>query len=53
MHALQDIEQECSKGSVQTMNRFFGVLGLRLSVGQIIVRLRSGLLKPHAFVRPV
>jgi len=29
---LQDIEQERSEGSVQTMNRIFGVLGLRLGV---------------------
>lgn len=29
---LQDIEQERSEGSVQTMNRVFGVLGLKLGV---------------------
>lgn len=33
---LQDIEQERSEGSVQTMNRIFGVLGLRLGVSRII-----------------
>lgn len=31
---LQDIEQERSDGSVQTMNRIFGMLGLRLCVGR-------------------
>lgn len=31
---LQDIEQERSDGSVQTMNRIFGMLGLKLSVGR-------------------
>ena len=29
---LQDIEQERSEGSVQTMNRILGTLGLRLGV---------------------
>lgn len=29
---LQDIEQERSDGSVQTMNRIFAVLGLKLGV---------------------
>nr|WP_181377665.1 helix-turn-helix transcriptional regulator [Polaromonas sp. W11N]AWD72358.1 Putative antitoxin, transcriptional regulator, XRE family [Polaromonas sp. W11N] len=29
---LQDIEQERSEGSVQTMSRIFGVLGLKLGV---------------------
>jgi DNA-binding XRE family transcriptional regulator len=29
---LQDIEQERSEGSVQTMNRILGVLGLKLGV---------------------
>ena len=29
---LQDIEHERSEGSVQTMNRIFGMLGLKLSV---------------------
>ena len=33
---LQDIEQERSEGSVQTMNRILDVLGLRLSVYRII-----------------
>lgn len=33
---LQDIEQERSEGSVQIMNRIFGVLGLRLGVSRII-----------------
>ncbi len=33
---LQDIEQERSDGSVQTMNRIFGVLGLILGVSRII-----------------
>ena len=31
---LQDIEQERSEGTVQTMNRVLGVLGLKLSVGR-------------------
>ncbi len=35
---LQDIEQERSEGSVQTMNRIFGVLGLRLGVCRIIAQ---------------
>ena len=30
--ALQDIEQGRSQGTVQTMNRILGVLGLRLGV---------------------
>ena len=29
---LQDIEREKSEGTVQTMNRLFGVLGLKLGV---------------------
>lgn len=29
---LQDIEREKSEGTVQTMNRIFGVLGLKLGV---------------------
>ncbi len=33
---LQDIQRERSEGSVQTMNRIFGVLGLRLGVCRII-----------------
>ena len=32
---LQDIEQERSEGSVQTMNRIFGMLGLKLGVVRI------------------
>jgi DNA-binding XRE family transcriptional regulator len=32
---MQDIEQEHSEGSVQTMNRIFGMLGLKLSVARI------------------
>lgn len=32
---MQDIEQERSEGSVQTMNRIFGMLGLKLGVVQI------------------
>jgi DNA-binding XRE family transcriptional regulator len=32
---LQDIEQERSEGSVQTMNRIFATLGLKLCVGRI------------------
>lgn len=32
---LQDIEQERSDGSVQTMNRILGVVGLRLGVCSI------------------
>lgn len=32
---LQDIEQERSEGSVQTMNRLFGVLGLKLGVARV------------------
>ena len=32
----QDIEQERSDGSVQTMNRIFGMLGLKLSVARIV-----------------
>lgn len=31
---MQDIEQERSDGSVQTMNRIFGMLGLKLSVAR-------------------
>lgn len=33
---LQDIEQERSDGSVQTMNRIFGTLGLKLGVTKIV-----------------
>ncbi len=32
---LQDIEREKSEGSVQTLNRVFGVLGLKLGVARI------------------
>ena len=32
---MQDIEQERSDGSVQTMTRIFGMLGLKLSVTAI------------------
>ena len=32
---LQDIEQERSEGSVQTMNRIFGVVGLKLGVARM------------------
>ncbi len=35
---LQDIEQERSEGSVQTMNRILGVLGLKLGVCRIIAQ---------------
>lgn len=33
---MQDIEQERSEGSVQTMNRIFGMLGLKLSVSRMV-----------------
>lgn len=33
---MQDIEQERSEGSVQTMNRIFGMLGLKLGVARIV-----------------
>lgn len=39
---LQDIEQERSEGSVQTMNRILAVLGLKLGV----VRVASALENP-------
>lgn len=32
---LQDIEQERSEGSVATMNRIFGMVGLKLGVARI------------------
>lgn len=32
---MQDIEQERSEGTVQTMNRILGMLGLRLGVTRI------------------
>ena len=31
---MQDIEQERSEGTVQTMNRIFGMLGLKLAVAR-------------------
>lgn len=31
---MQDIEQERSEGTVQTMNRIFGMLGLKLTVAR-------------------
>ncbi|MDP3520751.1 MAG: transcriptional regulator [Hydrogenophaga sp.] len=33
---LQDIEHEHSDGSVQTMNRILGMLGLKLCVGRMV-----------------
>ncbi len=33
---LQDIEQERSEGSVQTMNRILGMLGLKLGVARVV-----------------
>ena len=33
---MQDIEQERSEGTVQTMNRILGMLGLRLGVTRIV-----------------
>ncbi|CAN5466075.1 hypothetical protein BH11PSE9_BH11PSE9_35910 [soil metagenome] len=33
---MQDIEQERSEGSVQTMNRIFGMLGLKLGVARVM-----------------
>lgn len=33
---MQDIEQERSEGSVQTMNRIFGMLGLKLAVARAV-----------------
>ena len=41
---LQDIEQERSDGSVQTMNRIFGMLGLKLGVARIVQEPQSALL---------
>jgi len=32
---MQDIEQERSEGTVQTMNRIFGMLGLKLGVARV------------------
>lgn len=36
---MQDIEQERSAGTVQTMNRIFGMLGLKLSVARAVGEL--------------
>ena len=33
---MQDIEQERSEGTVQTMNRIFGMLGLKLTAAQAV-----------------
>lgn len=38
---IQDIEQERSEGSVQTMNRIFGMLGLKLGVARVTSELES------------
>ena len=38
---MQDIEQERSDGSVQTMSRIFGMLGLKLSVAAIARPLKG------------
>ncbi len=35
LRTLQDIEREKSEGTVQTMNRVFGVLGLKLGVVRV------------------
>jgi transcriptional regulator with XRE-family HTH domain len=39
---LQDIEREKSEGTVQTMNRVFGVLGLKLGVVRVSRKAESG-----------
>jgi DNA-binding XRE family transcriptional regulator len=39
---MQDIEQGRSEGSVQTMNRIFGMLGLKLSVARVAGELGPG-----------
>lgn len=39
---LQDIEQERSEGSVQTMNRIFGMLGLKLGVARKVTPFDPG-----------
>ena len=39
---MQDIEQERSEGSVQTMNRIFGMLGLKLTVARTARESTSG-----------
>jgi DNA-binding XRE family transcriptional regulator len=36
VRTMQDIEQERSEGTVQTMNRIFGMLGLKLGVVRIV-----------------
>lgn len=38
---MQDIEQERSDGSVQTMSRIFGMLGLKLTVAAIARPLKG------------
>ncbi|OGB16550.1 MAG: transcriptional regulator [Burkholderiales bacterium RIFCSPLOWO2_12_67_14] len=38
---MQDIEQERSEGSVQTMNRIFGMLGLKLGVARVVREVGS------------
>lgn len=40
---MQDIEQERSDGSVQTMTRIFGMLGLKLSVAAIARPLKASM----------
>jgi transcriptional regulator with XRE-family HTH domain len=39
---LQDIEREKSEGTVQTLNRIFGVLGLKLTVARVSQDARFG-----------
>jgi DNA-binding XRE family transcriptional regulator len=39
---MQDIEQQRSEGSVQTMNRIFGMLGLKLAVARISRQSSTG-----------
>lgn len=43
---LQDIEQERSDGSVQTMNRIFATLGLKLGVARIALPTGAESLSP-------
>jgi len=45
---LQDIEQERSDGSVQTMNRLFGMLGLKLGVARIAREAGAAFPEPGA-----
>jgi DNA-binding XRE family transcriptional regulator len=45
---MQDIEQERSEGSVQTMNRIFGMLGLKLGVARIAREAGAALSEPGA-----